>query len=712
MSATRREFLLAGTGILSGARGVAAAEAQPWYARRSRLYFYDQYALNEEAAAFSKYDPDRIVRELVATGADIVVIYAANQFSIAYYPSKVWPQHPNLHGRDYVSDLLSRLRKNNKRVVTYINWLESRHPEWNTVPMGREDDPDLAEFPLVSWAEPQDPEKRVQNVKGGQWRYPCINSPRRGQVLEVAREIAERYHPDGFCLDMYHANGAVCVCRYCRSAVERICGTAKITREAIAKHWREYIDWKQERSASLVAELSAMLRRYGIVNAHNAGLPLHSSPVYGVGEAWMPHIDVYLSEIFGNLQVAGATVRLQRALGIPSWEVATSTWPHYAHLAIPKAWWEVIAAACKANGGQALGPCGVGAYPDTTTSPELLENIKTGFDAYMRDSDLTGSASSLAEIAVVFSWNTRKYFRGGSPHSQDEITGWTNLLVEEHLPYEFIVAERVRSAGDLNHYRLLILPNSVHLSRTFCEAVEEYVRSGGRVLAVGETSLGDDRGGSSSDFALRAVLGVSRKGEYEGSFAFETPSEPRPASGILQQVRPSGKVLARMIAVDSAGSVSGSRDPLPLAPTEWPVAVMTQSDKGRCVYIAFDVGRQYRRDGAAHLATFMASMVGTLLPVRQIYVSAPRSIEATMWKQQNPRRVIVHLANRTQSSSDLTNVTELLPVHGIEVRLPRPFPSPRVSVRGVRLESSSDRNGELTIRVGPLDSYGAVVIEA
>ena len=72
------------------------------------LTAYDQYALNEQAAAFAKYDPDRITAELVATGADTIVVYAANQFSIAYYPSKVWPQHPNLKGRDYVGDLFSR----------------------------------------------------------------------------------------------------------------------------------------------------------------------------------------------------------------------------------------------------------------------------------------------------------------------------------------------------------------------------------------------------------------------------------------------------------------------------------------------------------------------------------------------------------------------------------------------------------------------------
>ncbi len=154
MDLTRRTFLKSaslGSAWLAAANPPSAPGAESkrepvpahdWLKRRGRIYWYDQYALNEQEVAFARYDPDRITGELVATGADIIVVYAANQFSIAYYPSKIWPQHPNLRGRDYVGDLLSRLRARGKKVVTYINWLESRHAEWNTIPLGAEGDPD------------------------------------------------------------------------------------------------------------------------------------------------------------------------------------------------------------------------------------------------------------------------------------------------------------------------------------------------------------------------------------------------------------------------------------------------------------------------------------------------------------------------------------------------------------------------------------------
>jgi hypothetical protein len=681
-----------------------------WLKRRGRIYWYDQYALNEQDAAFAKYDPDRITEELAGTGADIIVVYAANQFSIAYYPSKVWPQHPNLRGRDYVGDLITRLRARGKKVVTYINWLESRHPEWNTIPLGNENNPDHKEMPLVSWADPNDPDKRVQRVPGGRWRFPCINSPRRQQVLAVAREIVQRYRPDGFHLDMFHANGALCVCQYCRPEVERICGTKEITHQAVAAHWREYIDWKCQRSASLIAELTAMLHERGILACHNAAFPLHLPSIYGVGEEWMPYLDVYVSEIFSNLYMPSTTVRLQRALGLPSWELLTSTAPNYAHLSVPAAWWRMSAATCKANGGEVLGPCGVGAYPDTTSSRLLLDTVKSGFDFFMQDADLAEGAVSIAKVGLVFSWATRKYFKEGAMNWSEEIDGWSRLLIGEHLPFDLIVAEKVASAADLPRHDLVILPNTANMSEALCGAVTEYVRSGGRVLAVGETSLFDEKGHKRTDFALKELLGVSSKGSFEGNFAIERPGGPEPATGILQHVVTSAKVVARHVSVDPAGSVSGTRDPLPIKPTEWPVVVVNTFGKGQAVYVGFDVGRMYANQSLPHIASFMADVVNSTLPDRQIVVKAPRSIEVTVFQQQARQRIIIHLADMTQSPADMTRITEIIPVHDIEVTIPAPFADPKVSCRGSEVSSSVDGD-RFHIRVFRIDSYAAVVIE-
>jgi hypothetical protein len=695
-----------------------------WLNRRARIYWYDQYANNEQATAFAHYDPDRIVAELVGTGVDIVAVYAANQFGIAYYPSAIWPQHPGLHGRDYVGDLVSRLRRHGKKVLLYINWLDSKHPEWNAVPLGSDPERARAAQPLASWADPTRPEGRVQDLPGGHWQLPCANSPKRGQVVALAREIVQRYRPDAFHLDMFF-NTTPCVCPFCRPHLERICGTREITLQTLAEHWPAYIDWVAECSASLIAEVSAVLRENGVVAAHNAFAPLYQPAIGGVGEGWLPALDVWTSECFdafmapcSDLNAASINVRWQHAIGKPAWILRTSTSSHYSHWPIAPAKWAVYAAACKANGVKAFGPCGIGARPDTTSAAGLLANVRGAFDLIMEDADLDEGAVPDSRIALVFSWATRKYFDGARSLTEarwaQEFMGWARVLIEEHLPFDIVVAENLTAADRLAGYDLVVLPNAAHLGDACCAALRDYVRQGGRLLATAETALGDDRGRRRTDFALGDVLGIASLGAREGHFAMERPGDPEPASGVLQEIAARGRVLSRSLAVDPAGSVCAMKDPLPLGEPGTPVLVTAGHGRGHSLYVAFDVGRFYEMHGDAHIGRFMAEQVDRLLPARQVLVHAPRTVEVTVWRQESRRRLVVHLANRTVPWSlptDAREITEIIPVHDVEISLPCPFADPFVSARHaeVTFRVVDDR---LLVRLARLEAYAAVLIEA
>ncbi len=684
----------------------AAAAPRAWMKQRQRIYWYDQYALNDHEAAFAQYDPDRIAAELKTVGADIVAVYAANQFSIAYYPSKIWPMHPNLQGRDYFGDVSSRLQAQGQKVIAYINWLESRHPEWYMVPLGGKPE---KEFPLASWARPDNPDWRVQQVPGGSWRFACINSPRRAQVVAVAREIIERYHPDGFHLDMFF-NPGVCVCGYCRPALEEICGTTDITIDAINAHWRAFIDWRSDCSSSLIEELSAVMREHGVFTAHNGQNPLWLSPIYGFDERWLPHLDLYVSEIFYDLHASDLTMRWHRAIGKPSCELLTSTSPNHAHLSVPFTAWQVSAASAKANGCTVLGPCCVGAYPDTTTSQRLLETVRKGLESFAEDADLHPGAVPCARVALVFSWATRKYYRAGRMDWSQELDGWSRVLIEEHIPFEVVVAENVETAEDLSRYDLVILPDNAFLSDAFCSVVAAYARAGGHVLATGATSLGDERGYPRPDFALGELLGITCKGSMEGPFAMDGPLEPEPASGVFQQIAGSAVVLTRYIATDPAGSVAGYLDPCPTQPAKWPVAVARSVDAGEVLYVAFGIGRYYANHNLVHARDRMARYLDRVLPRRQLTVDAPRCLEVTIWQQRAPERTIIHLANRTPLAHDMPRIHEIPPLHNIRITLEAPCPSARVTCRHAEAATTIDGN---TIRahIEMLDVYAALIIE-
>lgn len=697
-----------------------------WINTRGRIFWYDQYALNEQTTAFARYDPVRIADEIAGTGADVVAVYATNQFGVAYYPSKIWPMHPGLKGRDYFGQVSRELRKRGKKVIAYVNWLDSKHAEENVVPIRRPGDPFYSEQPLATWAEPSQPNGRIQALPGGGWRSICLNSPHREEVVAVTREIVARYHPDGFHVDM--VVNPVCVCRFCRPVLEKICGTKRITAEVLAGHWAEYVDWRCERSASLIAEVSAILRKNGVVAAHNGMSCVCGPAVSGIGERWLKSLDVYVSECFDaflglgvDLNSTSIAVRWQHAVGKPSWILRTSTAAHYVHWPITDAQWQLHAAACKANGCKVFGPCGVGAYPDTTTPQAALTRIRRAFDFFMEDADLDPGAKPVSRVALIFSWATRHYCPPDASGQDDvpldwndEFNGLARWLIEEHLPFDIRIAENLVSAAQLRPYDLVVLPDTVNVSDEFCAIAKEYVRRGGRLLATARTSLYDDHGTRRKDFGLKDLLGISYRDTRTGCFAIERSPEPEPAAGAFQKIAASGRIPARYVSVDPAGSVGGkqAQDPLPVKTTRWPVVVSQTLGKGRSVYVAFDIGRFYMRHGDEHIRNLLKELLDALRVSRQITVEAPRTVEVTIWEQKSPRRTMVHLANRTAIATALDTrlVSEIVPVHQVKLRLERPYP--RVEVEGRHVELQWQVNGkDLEIALSPIGAYAAVIIE-
>ena len=58
----------------------------------------------------------------------------------------------------------------------------------------------------------------------------------------------------------------------------------------------------------------------------------------------------------------------------------------------------------------------------------------------------------------------------------------------------------------------------------------------------------------------------------------------------------------------------------------------------------------------------------------------------------------------------MTRITEIVPVHDIEVSLKAPYSNTKVSCRGSQISSAIDGD-RLRVNMSRLDSYAAIVIE-
>lgn len=95
----------------------------------------------------------------------------------------------------------------------------------------------------------------------------------------------------------------------------------------------------------------------------------------------------------------------------------------------------------------------------------------------------------------------------GLPSSVDDaLSGAARALVESHRHFD-VISER-RILDDISQYRVVVLPDQAYLSDSAIEALDDYVRSGGSLLATHRTSLYRQDGSRRTNFGLAHVFGV------------------------------------------------------------------------------------------------------------------------------------------------------------------------------------------------------------
>ena len=194
-----------------------------------------------------KYDAQHgkdICRKL---GADSVRFGCIGKYAL--YPSRIYPQHPDLAGRD----LLQETIETGIKVIAYIPvghgvpvcWLEKLHPEW----MLR----DRFNNPIYPYMRKHNGGESMGTI--------CTFGPYYKAILGVVKEILQ-YPIHGVYLDgPYHAWSAedrICQCESCRRLY--FAETDRLLPGEDEKEQRgaEYLHWKRTRLLNLLREIKAL----------------------------------------------------------------------------------------------------------------------------------------------------------------------------------------------------------------------------------------------------------------------------------------------------------------------------------------------------------------------------------------------------------------------------------------------------------------------
>ena len=111
------------------------------------------------------------------------------------------------------------------------------------------------------------------------------------------------------------------------------------------------------------------------------------------------------------------------------------------------------------------------------------------------------------------------------PAHMESAVGVFRAMMEDHLPLDIIIEQDVENIETLSQYKVLILPNAACLSAKALDTIRGFVKRGGGLVAMHESSLCNEFGDRQPDFGLADLFGAHFKGTED--FSARWPNYPK-----------------------------------------------------------------------------------------------------------------------------------------------------------------------------------------
>jgi hypothetical protein len=369
----------------------------------------------------------------------------------------------------------------------------------------------------------------------------------------------------------------------------------------------------------------------------------------------------------------------------------------------------------------------------------FYEGLGQGGDAATRDvfawlaaneSVLRGTRSA-ARVALLSSTYTLETYGGvdipwadisgmkaeggeGPGNHSRSFYGFYELLVRSRVPFD-VLDDKAVEDGKLAGYDWLVLPTAACLSRAECEAIERFVRGGGKLIADFETSHYDERGKRQRQARLAAVFGCTSLNNVIGPRNWDFARTSGTAPYLAAISGPAVPATRHNLAVErTTGSVQMvfserviSNIPDRVDFTDEPFLIENAVGAGRCFYFTGTFGELYLERRFPGYARLFRRLLETQdAPILRIE-NCPHLVEVNLRAAVDDGRRLFYLTNH-----ELNGVEQIVPAVDLRVSLRDSKP-----VRGVRAlragqALSFEQNGdELTFGLPRLEEFEVVLIE-
>ncbi len=583
--------------------------------------------------------------------------------------------NPARHG-EILAEYLARAKKNGLRIILYLN-----------VHIIGPSDEDKRE----TWAQ--------RSAAGGFPRLydtyyaNCVNGPWRDHFFGVLESLRP-YDIDGLFLDGPGFVSGGCHCAWCRELYGREEGKELVGGADLSEFSRRSLDrFIRESYKKLKSVKPDAVSYINLAVMHLAAssirLPdaLDYGDIVGTEGGFMfygPPKDAYLFKPSLAAKVMEAIApNHPRVIFMAADQKPWSWLPH------APAETRLCIASTVANGANIwYGLHGSTALLDTPggrAGGEMIRFLAAHEDAYT-------DTVSAARVAVLYSLDTERHYRKRAETSDfygkaktadsrylgdfaDAFSGVCDMLARSSLPFDTVV-DVAPSAAAWRRYDCLILPTSACLSDATVAAVRDYVRGGGNVIGMFDTSLYDGAGEPRADFGLTDVFGVHHTGEHLklGTFNYfkqdiqdalfdgvEIPLMPAPPLALVVRPVDGSEVLARFLKPLAGRYV-------PLTAPEHPALVRNRYGKGRSLYCAGTFGEMAHAFTPPEYRLLLCNAVREFSRQPVTLKTSLGNVEMVVRRQEGAtNRLIVHLVN--YAGLVPRPFVKVCPQDGLELRL-------------------------------------------
>jgi hypothetical protein len=570
-----------------------------------------------------------------------ITVFAKCHHGMAYYPTKIGIQHPNLNF-DLLGQMIEACHREEIRTPVYISTLYDQHA-WRQHGDWRSLDPNGVEEGHTGGTGP---------LRAQLGRL-CVNTPYLDYLAAMADEVLTTYDADGIFYDNFVYDATGCSCASCVAEREKL-GLDSRKQEDRVKHMHLVMDRTMQRLVT-IAQAKRPKGTYFV----NGPLTLRQDTDFlHTSLRYVSHIEIeslpggnwgysYFPMAARRLRGLGRETRGMTGAFHRSWgdfgTVRNQT-------ALDYECFSMLAQATMCSIGDHLHPGG-------QLNKVTYTRVRQTYQSVEEKEPWCQGAKAVTEIGSLITYD--------AADGVDSDLGMAEMLTQLRQQYDLI-----DPSADFSKYKVLILPDSHRLDDGLQRKLVDYLASGGKLILSNESGL--DHEGKRFVLPIGAEYESPWKhddqylevidAEHNGfpqmiEIAYETGTAVRPVSG--------GTSLARcwQSYFDKDYEHFQVEQIPPSQPTEYSAVVATSNT----IYFATPIFRTYARFGYSFYRDLVGSSLRRLLAEPLVKAEGPTTMQVTVTDQSQRR--IVHLLNYIpeRRAPELDIVEDVIPLSNVKL---------------------------------------------